>query len=256
MLTTLRAALPGRGEEMPADIRRRTVSIDPDHLTRYAHVCGFTVRDSLPPTYPHVLAHPLLMELLAASPFSAVGVVHIANRIVQHRPASLGETLELRVHAGPFAPHRRGRTFDFVSAAYVGHELVWEEFSTMLKRGDGDDSLPREEPPEDPPVTARWTLPDDLGRRYAAVSGDHNPIHLHGLAARAFGFPRAIAHGMWTKARCLAALRLPDALEVEASFRKPVLLPSTVTFGEAGGAFAVHGHLHGEIRDRCTASST
>jgi acyl dehydratase len=232
---------------MPADTRRRAVEIDADHLARYAHVCGFTLRDALPPTYPHVLAHTLHMDILAASPFSAVGVVHIANRIVQHRPVSLGEALELHVHAGPFQPHRRGRTFDFLSQAYVDGELVWEDFSTMLKRGEGDDSLPREPQPEDPPVTAHWELPDDLGRRYAAVSGDHNPIHLHGLAAKAFGFPRAIAHGMWTKARCLASLRLPDAFEAEVRFRKPVLLPSRVTFGESEGRFAVHGHLEGVV---------
>ena len=249
MLTTLRAALPGRGETIPAETLTRVVSVDPVHLARYAHVCGFTLRDTLPATYPHVLAHPLHMEILAASPFSAVGVVHIANRIVQHRPVTLREELELRVHAGAFEPHRRGRTFDFVSQAHVDGELVWEDFSTMLKRGAGDDSLPRDPEVEAPPVTAHWQLPDDLGRRYAGVSGDHNPIHLHGLAAKAFGFPRAIAHGMWTKARCLASLRLPDEFSVDVKFRKPVLLPSRVTFGEAGGRFAVHGHLLGELRE-------
>jgi hypothetical protein len=245
MLTTLRAALPGRGDAMPGDVLTRSTAIDPDHLARYAHVCGFTVSDRVPATFPHVLAHPLFLELLASSPFSAVGVVHIANRIVQHRPLTRGEALELRVHAGELTPHRRGRTFDFVSEAYADGELVWEGFSTMLKRGAGDDSLPREEPAPEPPVTAHWRVADDTGRRYAAVSGDHNPIHLHGLAAKAFGFPRAIAHGMWTKARCAAALRLPDAFEVSVRFTKPVLLPSSVTFGEADGAFAVHGHLEG-----------
>jgi hypothetical protein len=250
MLTTLRAALPGRGDAMPADVLTRSVAIDAGHLTRYAHVCGFALSDRVPPTFPHVLAHPLFLELLAASPFSAVGVVHIANRIVQHRPLARGEELELHVSAGPFAPHRRGRTFDFVSEAYAGGELVWEDFSTMLKRGGGDDSLAREEPAPEPPVTAHWRVADDTGRRYAAVSGDHNPIHLHGLAAKAFGFPRAIAHGMWTKARCVSALRLPDSFEVDVKFRKPVLLPSSVTFGEEGGTFAVHGHLSGAWQDR------
>jgi MaoC like domain len=245
MLTTLRAALPGRGDTMPSETLTRSAAIDADHLARYAHVCGFTLSDRVPATFPHVLAHPLFLELLAASPFSAVGVVHIANRIVQHRPLALGEELDLRVAAGTFAPHRRGRTFDFESSAYVDGDLVWEGFSTMLKRGGGDDSLPREEPAPDPPVTARWHVPDDIGRRYAAVSGDHNPIHLHGLAAKAFGFPRAIAHGMWTKARCVSALRLPDSFEVSVRFLKPVLLPSKVTFGEADGSFAVHGHLEG-----------
>jgi acyl dehydratase len=75
-----------------------------------------------------------------------------------------------------------------------------------------------------------WRLPGDLGRRYAAVSGDVNPIHLHPLTARAMGFPRAIAHGMWTSAHALAALG-PATAQSSSShvwFRKPVLLPSTV----------------------------
>jgi hypothetical protein len=207
-------------------------------------VCGFTLRDTLPATYPHVLAFPLHMQLLAHAPFSAVGVVHIANRIVQHRPLTLADELELRVRTGPFRPHRRGRTFDFISEAFVDGELVWEDVSTNLKKGAGSETDEAHDF-QPPPVTARWRLPEDLGRRYAAVSGDHNPIHLHGLTAKAFGFPRAIAHGMWTKARCLAALRLPDAFAVEARFRKPVLLPSRVTFGEAAGTFAVHGYVEG-----------
>jgi len=245
MLTTLKAALPGRGDTMPDDVLERSVTVDPVALAKYAHVCGFTLRDELPPTYPHVLAHPLHMELLARAPFSAVGVVHIANRIVQHRPPLLGEELALRVSVSELRPHRRGRVFDFLSEVRVKDERVWEEVSTNLKRGDGDDTLPREPAFELPPVTAEWRLRDDLGRRYAAVSGDHNPIHLHGWAAKPFGFERAIAHGMWAKARCLAALRLPDAFTAEVRFKKPILLPGKVTFGEADGRFAVHGHLEG-----------
>jgi acyl dehydratase len=249
MLSTLRAALPGRGETMPADVLTRDVTVDPVQLAKYAHVCGFTLRDELPPTYPHVLAFGMHMDLLGKAPFSAVGVVHIANRIVQHRPLLLGETLSLRVSASELRPHRRGRQFDFLSEVRVGDELVWEDVSTNLKRGDGDESLPREPELELPPVTAQWRLPDDLGRRYAGVSGDHNPIHLHSWSAKAFGFPRAIAHGMWTKARCLSALRLPDAFTADVRFKKPILLPSTVTFGEAEGRFAVHGHLEGTLSE-------
>jgi acyl dehydratase len=247
MLATLRAALPGRGDTMPSDVLTRDVTVDPFELAKYAHVCGFTLRDQLPPTYPHVLAFGMHMELLAKAPFSAVGVVHIANRIVQHRPLLLGEELALSVSVSELRPHRRGRQFDFVSEVRVGDELVWEDVSTNLKRGDGDESLPREPEFELPPVTAQWRLQDDLGRRYAAVSGDHNPIHLHAWSAKAFGFPRAIAHGMWTKARCLSALRLPDAFTADVRFKKPILLPGKVTFGEAEDRFAVHGHLEGTL---------
>ena len=88
----------------------------------------------------------------------------------------------------------------------------------------------------DAPASSEWRLEGDLGRRYAAVSGDRNPIHMHALSAKPLGFPAAIAHGMWTKARCLAALesRLPDAFGVEVRFRKPILLPARVEFASAG----------------------
>jgi acyl dehydratase len=106
---------------------------------------------------------------------------------------------------------------------------------------------------------ATWRVPGDIGRRYAAVSGDVNPMHLHPLAARASGFPRTVAHGMWTHARALAALepRLPDAYAVRVAFRSPLLVPATVRFlaGREGErwAFTVRAdrgertHLEGAV---------
>ena len=155
-------------------------------------------------------------------PLPAIGLVHIFNRITQRRPIRATETLSLRVRATPIEPHPRGKQFSIRSEALVGDELVWEEISTNLRRGSGGDGRAPEVPSaEDLPATATWRLPGDLGRRYAGVSGDMNPIHMHPLSARLFGFPTAIAHGMWTKARCLAALesRLPESFTVEAAFR-------------------------------------
>ena len=183
-----------------------------------------------------MLAFGLHMDLLGKAPFSAVGVVHIANRIVQHRPllARRGADDHARACSELRARTAAGAQFDFVTEARVGDELVWEDVSRRTSSAATATSPSRGRPSSrtrrSPPSGA---CADDLGRRYAAVSGDHNPIHLHGLTAKAFGFPRAIAHGMWTKARCLAALRLPDAFAVDVRFKKPILLPSKVTFGEA-----------------------
>jgi hypothetical protein len=153
------------------------------------------------------------------------------------------------VRATPVEDHPRGKQFSLISEVRVGDEMVWEEISTNLKRGSGsenggkarDGELPKA---EDLPATATWTLGGDLGRRYGSVSGDLNPIHVHPLTARLFGFKSAIAHGMWTKARCLGALqsRLPDAFTVEVAFKKPIFLPAKVEFCEAaeeGAAFDV-----------------
>jgi acyl dehydratase len=258
--------LPGGGADIPTELELELagVAIDAGHLAAYARVCGFGLRDQLPATYLHVVGFPLHLALMGDGrfPFGAVGLVHVENRIVQHRPVGLGERLSMRVRATALEPHPRGRAFTIVSEARAGDELVWAGESTILRRetdGGGERKPPAEDAPPDPPPVAQWRLPGDLGRRYAAMSGDRNPIHMHDVPAKLLGFPRTIAHGMWTKARCLAALenRLPASFGVRARFRKPVLLPSTVTFGSAedDGAirFAVRAardgapHLEGRV---------
>jgi hypothetical protein len=234
----------GGGRDVP-DLRLRLADVEVDgaRLASYDRVCGFRLRDVLPATFPHILAFPLQLSLMTdpAFPFPAIGLVHIFNRITQHRAIWSSERLQIDVRATPVEDHPRGKQFSLRSEVRVGDELVWEEISTNLKRGEGSEAamapgseLPR---PEDLPAAATWTLPGDLGRRYGSVSGDLNPIHVHSLSARLFGFPSAIAHGMWTKARCLAALesRLPEAFTVEVAFKKPILLPGKVEFCEADG---------------------
>jgi len=221
--------------------------VDRNRLAAYDRVCGFDLSDVLPATYPHMLAFPLQLALMTSSsfPVPAIGLVHIANRIVAHRPILAGERLSLRVWATPLIPHSRGRQFTLRSEAWVGPEKVWEEASLNLARGRRDDSVASPDGPPDSselPQAAVWQLPGDLGRRYGSVSGDMNPIHVHPLSAKLFGFPAAIAHGMWTNARCLAQLgrELPDAFTVDVAFKKPILLPAKVVFAE-GGPGAVEG---------------
>jgi len=40
----------------------------------------------------------------------------------------------------------------------------------------------------------------------ASVGGDHNPTHTNPIAAKLFGFPTVIAHGMFSAAAVLANL--------------------------------------------------
>ena len=222
------------------ELRRDAVAIDRKQLAAYDRVCGFVLSDRLPATYPHVLAFPLAMELMASGsfPFGVLGLVHVGNAIEQLRPLDAGEPLDLRVWAENLADHPRGRTVDIVAEGHAGGELAWRDRSTYLHRearrnGPGPTARPAQRNGPGPGASAEWEVPGDTGRRYAAVSGDRNPIHLHGLAARLFGQKAAIAHGMWTKARCLAALQghLPDAFTVAVAFKLPVLLPAKVAFG-------------------------
>jgi acyl dehydratase len=267
----------GGGDAIPdEELVLDEVGAEAGRVADYCRACGFTLTNHLPPTYPHILAFPLHLALLTDSrmPFPALGLVHVANRITQHRPVEVGESMSLSVRATQLEPHRSGRQFSLISEARVGDELVWDSASTTLRRGGGEggDSPKgsRADPgpevrAEDVRAAAEWRLPEGLGRRYAAVSGDRNPIHMHSLTARAFGFRRAIAHGMWTKARCLAALEghLPDDFTVEVRFRRPIELPGKVVFAseEEDGtiAFGVRGaadgtpHLEGAVSPRSTA---
>ncbi len=249
--------VPGRGGRIPElDLELAGVSADPAAVADYAKVCGFALRDNLPPTYPHVLAFPLHMAVMAdgAFPFGAVGLVHLENRIEQRRPIASGEELTIRVRPTELLPHPKGQTFSLVTEVTSGEEAVWKGVSTMLRRGKGDPETgvgnSFEALPEGIPASATWKLGGDLGRRYAGVSGDRNPIHLHSLTAKPLGFPAAIAHGMWTKARALAQLesKLPDGFAVDVRFRKPILLPARVEFasGDEGEEIAF------EVRDART----
>lgn len=267
-VTELPRKLPGLGRgddpELPdLELVVRDVAVDRDHLARYDHVCGFRLRDQLPPTYPHMVAFPLAMKVMTdgSFPFPVLGLVHIANRIEQERALRADEKLDYTVRAGNLRQHDRGLQFDVVAEATVAGDPVWHSTSTYLRRtGSAGVGGSRDKRAEPPAPDALWKVDDGIGRRYAGVSGDVNPIHVHALGARLFGFPRPIAHGMWLKARALAALegQLPDSLAVEAAFKLPLLLPAEVAFAswQAGGGrdFAVHDartgkpHLTGSVR--------
>lgn len=263
-------ALPQR-RVMVTDVEQ-----DVERYAAYHRVCGLTQRDQVPATWLHVLTFPLQIHLMAAAdfPLALPGLVHVTNHMELRRPVLVGESLTLSSSAADLRPHRSGTQVDLLGEARVGDEVVWTGRSTYLARGrqpSGSESSPGApalsgatdealQPSPEIGVSALWRLPAGLGRQYAAVAGDVNPIHMSAVTAKLFGFPRAIAHGMWGHARALAALegRLPETYQVSAAFRKPVLLPSTVGFGFApvgdGLAFRLTDrtgekvHLEGSVR--------
>ena len=244
----VRAALGARahrGDVLPTT--QYTLAAQPikaDSLAAYQRVCGFRVGDTVPATYPHIVAFPLAMQLMVQRdlPFPLPGLVHVANSITQHRPLRLGESITVRVQAADLRPHPAGRQFDLVAEAAVDQDTVWTSRSTYLRRDRSADRSAAQRAESQPPTgaTAIWRVPGDIGRRYAAVSGDRNPIHLSAATARTFGFPRAIAHGMWLASRGLASLegRLADAFRYDVAFKTPVLLPAKALLTTSGSRSA------------------
>ncbi|GAB2944399.1 MaoC/PaaZ C-terminal domain-containing protein [Micromonospora polyrhachis] len=234
-----RPGRPARATQLPATgLLVRNVTVDREHLAAYDRACGFRLTDALPATYPHVLAFPLTMHLLAAPdfPVALVGLVHVANQITTERAIDAGEPLDLSVRAVDLRPHHRGRQFDVLATATVDGVVVWRSVSTYLSREKGATTggTGREvdEQSAPPAATGRWSVDRHTGTTYGRVSGDRNPIHTSRLGARLLGFRRPIAHGMWSKARCLAVFegRLPDAYTVDVAFKTPIPLPGTAAF--------------------------
>jgi acyl dehydratase len=236
---------------------RPNVPLDPEQIGRYARVCGFIPEHGVPLTFPHVMAFPLHLMLLTdpAFPWPAIGLVHISNTVHMRRTLHSGQALRIEVESGTLLPHEKGQAFALHTRIYRGGEAVWDAESVYLKRGVANRSggaLVAETSDIDAPALtreARWQMPAQLGRDYAKASGDFNPIHLHALTAKAFGFPRAIAHGMWTLGRAVAALQPSKRLgsaNIGGEFKSPIFLPAETTLWTAASSTTARGF---EVRD-------
>jgi acyl dehydratase len=206
-------------------------------VKQYMEVCGFKQDNNLLPlSYPHLLAFPLHLELMLLKdfPFAVMGMVHIRNEITQHRAINLLETMDVSCYFSDIRKTDKGYDVDIKTEIHITGELVWESISTNLVRKKTDipaTAKKQSENAEDLPYKEFWHLSSDLGRRYALVSGDSNPIHLFSVSAKLFGFKGHIAHGMWSKARVISALHNKlnsDACKVVVDFKLPIFLPTTI----------------------------
>ena len=210
--------------------------VEQQHLKSYNQVCGFKDNGYIPAMYLAVLSQSLQMHMMTqeAFPFPVLGLVHIRNQVKQMRKVGSNEQLSLSCQFGELQAHDKGVQFDFITTVKVGHDVVMQGVTTYLSRqktatkAKQDKAASSEVPAYQ--LQATWEIAENIGRRYAKISGDFNLIHLHAVTAKAFGFKQAIAHGMWSKARALASLSLPDAYEADVWFKLPIYLPSTVEF--------------------------
>ncbi len=233
--TTLTRRPRGTPTLPPLAVRVAGVSAEAAHLADYAQICGFERLEQLPITFPHVMAGALHLYLMTQQrfPLPLLGLVHIRNEIRQVRPLAADERFDLSVRIGESRQVRLGIEFDLLTEATIDDAVVWSEVSTMLHRMPGPKgATTRTQPAAEPLAEYRsFTAMDDIGRRYARVSRDYNPIHLAPWTAKMFGFKRHIAHGMWSLARCAAMLEQelgqpPASLTVQ--FKQPLFLPSKV----------------------------
>ncbi len=238
MLPVIGQSGPVRADAKIPDTRLKLADITVDRvaLQDYCRATGQQFNATLPLTYPFVLQFPLVMKTMVSPdfPFGAVGSVHLENVIHRLRPIGVDEPLTVVTHAENLREHRKGLLVDVISEISVGTELVTVQTGTFLKqqRTSLSDEPRGPEPKSTTPPPPDGILAVDLGRirQYAAASGDRNPIHMGDLTAKAFGFPKAIAHGMWSAAAAIANVeaQLPDDVTYSVRWGKPILLPAKV----------------------------
>jgi len=203
-----------------------------DGLQRYRALTGWT-RPEVPPVWPFVLASGLHLELLAgdAFPVKLLGIVHVAQRLEVRAPLQESDEGALEIWLEGHRDTERGQEFDLHTVFRQGSATPWVSLTTFLARAKSSGGAKKAPPaPRVASEGARWVqldAPSGLGRRYGDLVGDLNPIHLSDLSAKLFGFPKAIAHGMWSLARCLSEQPPrsgPWALDCQ--FKLPVFMPS------------------------------
>ena len=237
MLRAAAGALPFVPRDDTLPDRTLTVAelpIDPANVAGYAHVTGLRFGDNVPMTDPVALTFPTVMSLVTGFdfPFAAMGSVHLENHITQYRPISVTDTVGVSVHAENLREHRKGLLVDIVTDVSGGNDTAWHQVTTFLHQqrtslSDEPKPPPQKQPKLGPPNAVLRITPGQI-RHYASVGGDHNPIHTNAVAAKLFGFPTVIAHGMFSAAAVLANVegQLPDAVRYSVRFAKPVVLPA------------------------------
>lgn len=262
------AKRPGKVDALaPVELVLPRVELNAQHIGQYSALCGFKVGQGVPLIYPQLLTFPLVTAYVCsdACPWPAMGTVHLANRIEQHSALHAGDVVRVEMATGQLFAHEKGQVFTLDLRILRGDERVWSATQSLLRVGVKEASGPAytSQIVADTPLSCQteFSASADMGRRYGAISGDRNPIHLTAMTAKLFGFKRAIAHGMWTQARALSCL-LPQqplqAARLDVEFKTPLYLPGRATLwsarSETGALFEVRDakgakpHLRGELR--------
>ena len=228
--------IPKEGRLQNIKIQIKDLILPQALLENYNILCGFDI-ESIPLTFPYALAGPLHLALIADKqfPIKPAGLLHIRNHIVQLSDIQIEQKADLSVEvcASRFRP--QGFEFDIKTTLSQSGEEKWTCISTLLKRGKFDTEDPASEQEnifekleDSSPELLKFNVPKNVGKLYARLCKDYNPIHISVLMAKLFGFKRSIAHGMWVSAAALAKVNQPQANKFDLAFKGPVFTGSEV----------------------------
>jgi len=225
--------LPGTRWETTDVISRRLV----DEYNTLMGASGVVGHNSAPSVAVHITAFGLSTAMMAERrfPIPLLGMVHLQHKVWHMSDVPIDQPVRITTWTQNLAPHHAGTTVETWVQVFdpITDKLLWQSMAQYLSRkvtlsGASKPERPQRRPFQPPTLTAQWDLPKDIGRRYAAVSGDKNPIHLSNITAKALGMPSAIAHGMYAAAKMLAGRETLAPYTWAIEFASPMRLPSTV----------------------------
>jgi len=218
-----------------------------DQIARYRAAFGFT-GDGIPLTWWYLLAQRahLATMLSPGFPFRIMGLVHMDNALRAQREPDPNQPLliETVLRLLPPSSNRALRCLLETTGSADGAPVFACTSTYLIRRGTRSDAKEETNAAPQGGIIVRWSLDAAAGRRYARLSGDWNPIHLHPWSARLMGMRAPIIHGMHTVATCCAALESDTerhACAIDCRFRAPVALGSSVSlsFDAEAQEFAV-----------------
>jgi hypothetical protein len=237
--TLLRASFTGlkkAGKSLPdKGYTIEGLTIDKSQFKDYCKMFGFD-ESTVPSPYWYIRLFSLQTLLMAHpdSPFPMPGMVHLSCKINQFETIYPTDKLDVTCQFGKLIQHDKGTAIETITTLKRSGKVVWEQKNINLylgKKGLGeaDTDKPVIEITS-PDQTLPWTLDTNLGFEYAKVSGDFNPIHLHAIGGKLFGFPRHLIHGWYSLSRAVAPVQssLEGTHELYVSFKKPLFLPGQV----------------------------
>ena len=211
---------------------------DLDNFNKYLKCCSLEDREALNILYPHVIASRMHMNMLTRRefPIKLLGMLHLRNHIIQHQKISLSETFDVETEVTSHRIGKKGLEFDVTTILTQENERLWEQISTYFVRGkfgteDPVSSLAKISTLTDGEQIKKWRIAKNLGKQYAKIVDDYNPIHMSALAAKLFGLKRDIAHGfciLATSLDSLPSLSSEESVRFDVFFKGPVFLGSQI----------------------------
>ncbi|WP_087021069.1 MaoC family dehydratase [Thaumasiovibrio subtropicus] len=235
----------------PILLEKRHFQFKSTDLVDYCDYFGFS-HEEVPIPYLFVATQPMQLYLFThpEMPIQPLGMVHVGVSFEKRTKLLADTPYVFTLQLGEQQQTERGCVFELVgvfSSPTSGEVARYRSRYLVKGKQKAQGKVTTSKTPTDLSVyssviqdASSWTFDVSRSRRYARLSGDYNPIHLHTAFARLFGFRHPIAHGMeLVGALCANVTQSAQCTELHVEFKRPLLLPQQMAFATADDHIAL-----------------